>query len=37
MLYYGTVFAVMRNPRDELKSGTLHAMCAQLGIKTSDL
>lgn len=36
-LYYGTAFTVVRNPKDELKTGTLHAMCAQLGIKASDL
>ena len=36
-LYYGTAFTVVRNPKDELKTGTLHGMCAQLGIKTSDL
>jgi len=27
-LYYGTAFTVVRNPKDELKTGTLHAMCA---------
>lgn len=36
-LYYGESFTVVRNPKDELKTGTLHAMCAQLGIRTSDL
>jgi mRNA interferase HicA len=36
-LYYGAAFTVVRNPKDELKTGTLHAMCAQLGIKASDL
>lgn len=36
-LYYGTAFTVVRNPKDELKTGTLHGMCTQLGIKTSDL
>jgi mRNA interferase HicA len=36
-LYFGTVFTVVRNPKDELKTGTLHAMCAQLGIKVRDL
>ena len=36
-LYYGTVFTIVRNPKDELKTGTYHAMCAQLGIKASDL
>jgi len=28
-LYYGTAFTVVRNPKDELKTGTLHAMCAR--------
>jgi mRNA interferase HicA len=36
-LYFGTAFTVMRNPKDELKTGTLHAMCTQLGIKVRDL
>lgn len=36
-VYLGTAFTVIRNPKDELKSGTLHAMCKQLGIKASDL
>jgi len=36
-LYYGTAFTVVRNPKDELKTGTLHGMCAQLGIKAADL
>lgn len=36
-LYYGTAFTVVRNPKDELKTGTLHGMCTQLGIKASDL
>lgn len=36
-LYFGSAFTVLRNPKDELKTGTLHAMCAQLGIKASDL
>lgn len=36
-LYYGTAFTVVRNPKDELKTGTLHGMCAQLGIKPSEL
>ena len=31
------VFTVVRNPKDELKTGTLRAMCAQLGIKPTDL
>lgn len=36
-LYFGTAFTVIRNPRDELKTGTFHAMCSQLGIKPGDL
>jgi len=28
---------VIRNPKDELKTGTLHGMCSQIGIKASDL
>ncbi len=36
-LYFDSAFTVLRNPKDELKTGTLHAMCTQLGIKASDL
>ena len=36
-LYVGTAFTVVRNPKDELKTGTLHAVCSQLGFKSSDL
>ncbi len=36
-LYFGAVFTVVRNPKDELKTGTFRAMCAQLGIKPTDL
>lgn len=36
-LYFGDAFTVVRNPKDELKTGTFHAMCAQLGIKAKDL
>ena len=36
-LYYGTAFTVIRALKDELKTGTLHAMCSQLGIKVNDL
>ncbi|MHB1516594.1 MAG: type II toxin-antitoxin system HicA family toxin [Acidiferrobacteraceae bacterium] len=36
-LYYGNGFTVVRNLKDELKTGTFRAMCAQLGIKPSDL
>lgn len=36
-LYYGAAFTVVRNSKDELKTGTLHGMCTQIGIKVSDL
>ena len=36
-LYFGTAFTIIRNPKDELKTGTLHAMCSQLGIKPNEL
>lgn len=36
-LYFGSAFTVVRNPKDELKTGTLHGMCTQIGIKVSDL
>ena len=36
-LYYGVAFTVVRNAKDELKTGTFYAMCAQLGIEASDL
>lgn len=36
-LYYGGAFTVVRNPKDELKTGTLHGMCRQIGIKVGDL
>ena len=36
-LYYGSAFTVVRNRQDELKTGTLHGMCSQIGIKVSDL
>jgi len=36
-LYFGTAFTIVRNPKDELKTGTFHAMCSQLGIKPIDL
>ena len=36
-LYYGTAFTIIRNPKDELKTGTFHAMCSQLGIRSRDL
>ena len=36
-LYFGDAFTIIRNPKDELKTGTFHAMCTQLGIKANDL
>ncbi len=36
-LYYGNAFTVIRGLKDELKTGTFHAMCSQLGIKPNDL
>ena len=36
-LYFGSAFTIVRNPKDELKTGTLHAMCVQLGIRAKDL
>lgn len=36
-LYFGNRFTILRNPKDELKTGTLKAMLNQLGIKEDDL
>ena len=36
-LFYGAAFTIVRNPKDELKRGTFHAMCRQLGINPADL
>ena len=36
-LYFGDRLTIVRNPKDELKTGTMHAMCKQLGIEKSDL
>lgn len=36
-LYFGTVFTIVRNPKDELKTGTYHAMLTQLGINENEL
>lgn len=35
-LYYGGRFTVVRNPKDELKTGTLHGMLKQLGLTLDD-
>lgn len=36
-LFYGSRFTILRNPKDELKKGTLHGMLEQLGLKLEDL
>ncbi len=36
-LYFGDRLSVVRDPKAELKTGTLHAMCKQLGIRRDDL
>jgi len=36
-LYYGDKLTIVRNPKDELKTGTLHAMLGQLGLTLTDL
>ena len=36
-LYYGDRFTIVRNPKDELKTGTLKAMLKQLGINTDEI
>lgn len=35
-LYYGSRFTVVRNPKDELKTGTLYGMLKQLGLTLDD-
>ena len=36
-LFYGTQFTIVPNPKNELKTGTLHAMLTQLGLKGEEL
>ena len=36
-LYFGPKFTIVRNPKDELKTGTFKAMLSQLGIKEDEL
>ena len=36
-LYYGDKLTIVRNPKDELKTGTLHAMLTQLGLTLREL
>ena len=35
-LFYGSRFTIVRNPKDELKKGTLHGMPDQLGLSLDD-
>lgn len=37
VLLLGGMRTVVRNPKDELRTGTYHAMLKQLGIKEKDL
>ena len=36
-LFLGDKMTIVRNPKDELKTGTFHAMLKQLGVKLEDL
>ena len=36
-LFFGSQFTIIRNLKDELKTGTLHGMLRQLGLKLSDI
>ena len=36
-LHYGKRFTIVRNPKDELKTGTLAAMLRQLGLSLRDI
>lgn len=36
-LTFGDKWTIVRNPQDELKSGTFHGMCKQLGIRPDEL
>jgi len=36
-LFYGSRFTIVRTLKDELKTGTFHAMLAQLGLSSADL
>jgi len=36
-LYLGDKFTIVRNPKDELKTGTLNAMLKQLGLTKIDI
>jgi mRNA interferase HicA len=37
VLTFGNCRAVLRNPKDELKTGTYHAMLKQLGLTHKDI
>lgn len=37
VLFFGSRFTVVRNPKDELKTGTLHGMLKQIGLTLHDL
>ena len=36
-LFYAARFTIVRNPKTELKTGTLHAMLDQLGLRLEEL
>ncbi len=36
-LYFGDKLTIIRDPKDELKTGTLHAMLKQLGLTKDDI
>jgi mRNA interferase HicA len=36
-LYFGSSFTIVRDLKDELKTGTLHAMLKQLGLTLKDI
>jgi mRNA interferase HicA len=36
-LYFGEKFTIVRNPKDELKTGTLKAMLNQLGLSEDEI
>ncbi len=36
-LYFGENFTVVRNPKDELKTGTFNAMLNQLGLQEDEI
>ncbi|MDD2732586.1 MAG: type II toxin-antitoxin system HicA family toxin [Desulfuromonadaceae bacterium] len=36
-LYFGDNLTIVRNPKDDLKTGTFHAMLKQLGISIDEI